>query len=215
LALAACCLACSLPASAPARELSADVLLGFNGGTGGQVGFKLADPYPQTPWGVRLSVAYIRSDVGDATQALLIFRDYVPATNPNETGVTWNARLDASYRFDSRTFSELSVFGGVRYASFTGTIEPVSGEEKLEVTSDPWGLGIGVEMNFEFGEKSDFVVVGGLDYYFRTDISDGRTTYSPGGEPINGYTYDEVDKAINQPRWEPLIMAGISFRFGR
>jgi hypothetical protein len=204
-----------LGAAAPAMaETSLDVLLGFNGGTGGQVGFKWAPIQPHLPWGARVSAAYIRGDGGDGSTAYALWTGVTPGTNPDEEATTWSFRLDANYRFRNRSFSELSVFGGLRHARFTAEFTERATSSLLKIESAPWGLGAGLEADYEFGSSSDLVVVVGLDYYFKAALKgDNDVTFEPGQE-TGGVSYDEADKAVGQPRLELLVMAGLSFRFG-
>ena len=198
-----------------ASEVSVDALLGFNGGTGGQLGFKVADPSPSLPWGVRVSMAYLRPTAGKTNDALRIFLGLEPTSLQNESDEVWSFRLDVSYRFKVQSFSELSVFGGVRHARFTAKYDSQHGERLMEVTSNPWGLGLGVEGNYELGTNTDLVIVGGLDYYFESSLTGDGVSFEPGGEDQNGYSYGDADKAVNQPSLEPLVMVGVSYRFGR
>jgi len=64
--------------------------------------------------------------------------------------------------------------------------------------------------------KFDFIVSGGLDYYFNDTISGHDTSYSPDGENVNprqNYTYDDANNAINQPGIEFRLMIGAGYSF--
>jgi hypothetical protein len=211
-ALAGGCLCLLLPilATPAAAEVSIDILGGFNGGTGAQIGFKYAQPRPDIPWGGRVSLAYLRGSGGNTSEAVYIWTGERPSSDPNVSDVIWNVRLDASYRFGSDDFSELSVFGGVRWQSFNAKYTDVAGAELLEVESSPFGIGIGVEGDYAFGKTTDLVLVAGLDYYFKTDLKGNNgVTISP-DDP----EYSDAAESIDQPSLVPLVMAGVSFRFG-
>ena len=197
-------------ATPAAAEVSVDILGGFNGGTGAQLGFKYAQPRPDIPWGGRISVAYLRGAGGNTSQAVFIWTGELPSSDPNVNDTIWNVRLDASYRFKSEDFSEVSVFGGLRWESFDAKYTDAEDNELLTVESSPFGIGIGLEGNYPFGKTADLVLVVGLDYYFKTDmVGDNGVTITP-DDP----RYDEAAKSIDQPSWVPLVMAGLSFRFG-
>ena len=191
-------------------EVSVDILGGFNGGTGAQVGFKYAQPRPDIPWGGRISVAYMRGAGGNASQAVFIWTGELPSSDPNVSDVIWNVRLDANYRFNSEDFSEVSVFGGLRWESFNAEYTDAEDTELLTVESSPFGIGIGLEGNYPFGKTADLVLVVGLDYYFETELKGNNGVTITPDDP----RYDEAAKAIDQPNWVPLVMAGLSFRFG-
>ena len=191
-------------------EVSVDILGGFNGGTGAQVGFKYAQPRPDIPWGGRISVAYMRGAGGNASQAVFIWTGELPSSDPNVSDVIWNVRLDANYRFNSEDFSEVSVFGGLRWESFNAEYTDAEDAELLTVESSPFGIGIGLEGNYPFGKTADLVLVVGLDYYFKTDLKGNNGVTITPDDP----RYDEAAKSIDQPSWVPLVMAGLSFRFG-
>jgi hypothetical protein len=197
-------------ATPAAAEVSVDILGGFNGGTGAQLGFKYAQPRPDIPWGGRISVAYMRGAGGNTSQAVFIWTGKLPSSDPNVNDTIWNVRLDANYRFNSEDFSEVSVFGGLRWESFDAKYTDAEDTELLTVESSPFGLGIGLEGNYPFGKTADLVLVVGLDYYFKTDmVGNNGVTITP-DDP----RYDEAAKSVDQPNWVPLVMAGLSFRFG-
>jgi hypothetical protein len=202
---------------AGAVEYSASILLGFNGGTGGQVGFQAGDFSYELPLAVRIAVSYLRTFPGDAQKAYPIFRGETTTTAMDEKADIWNCRLDVSYRFKNRSFSFMTVFGGARYSMFTGKFMPKNFQEDLEITSNQWGMGIGIQGTYEYGKNTDFLIQAGLDYYFPSTLKSNGTSYSPNGDstnPQNGYTWDDANDAIDQPSWEPLLMIGVIFRFG-
>ena len=203
-------LVCLLLAASAAAEVSVDILGGFNGGTGGQLGFKYAQPRPDIPWGGRISVAYLRGAGGNTSEAVYIWTGERPSSDPNVNDIIWNGRLDANYRFNSEDFSEFSVFGGLRWDSFTAKYTDAEDNELLQVESSPFGLGIGLEGNYPFGKTADLVLVVGVDYYFKTDLKGNNGDTITPDDP----RYDDAAKAIDQPQWVPLVMAGLSFRFG-
>jgi len=200
---------------AGATELAIDGLLGFNGGNSAQVGFRVADEKRETPWLGRFAVGYTLGDAGDGYKAAEIFLGVTPTTNPNEEGRTWALRLDAGYRFKMERDHEVNVFGGLRYAAFTGKFESPLGRGNLEVTSNPFGLGVGIEGDYNLGTHTYLLLVAGIDFYFNATIEGEGKSFSPGDGPNeDGFSYDDVNKAINQPAIEPMLMMGVRYRFG-
>ncbi len=161
-----------------------------------------------------MAIAYTLSQPGEALQARRIFINDATNGTPEKKGRVWDFRIDLLYSL-SRT---VSVLGGVRYSAFTGNFRFVGGNEDFDVTSKQWGLGLGLEGQFRMGSRVDLVVSPGLDFYLPALLSGHDTSYSPSGENVNPrkeYTYKDADRAINQPRWVPRMMAGLVYRFGR
>lgn len=54
----------------------------------------------------------------------------------------------------------------------------------------------------------------GADYFFHGTLTGHDTSYNPDGEDVNArsdYTYDDADKAIDQPELEFQAMFGFSY----
>ena len=99
----------------------------------------------------------------------------------------------------------------------TANFKFIGGNEDFDVTSNQWGLGIGLEGYFNITQNLQFVLAGGVDYFFAATLSGHDTKYSPDGDdvnPRNDYTYDDADDAINQLSWEPRAIIGLSYWFG-
>ena len=108
------------------------------------------------------------------------------------------------------------IYGGPRYSMFTGNFAFIGGNEVFDITSNQWGLGLGLKAYFAMGSRVDFVTSAGFDYYFASDITGHDTVYNPDGEninPRNDYTYETADDAINNPKFELLFLVGINYHF--
>ena len=108
------------------------------------------------------------------------------------------------------------VFVGVRRTAFDANFRYVGGNELFDVTSDLWGVGAGLQSNFPMGRNVSFTMTAGFDYYPNAILTGHDTTYSPDGENINQkevFTYKDADNAINQPKFQPLLMVGITVGF--
>ena len=99
---------------------------------------------------------------------------------------------------------------------FTGNFVFIGGNEDCDITSNQWGLGLGLKAYFEMSNRFDFVTSVGFDYFFSNTLSGHDTEYSPDGENVNGrndYTFDDADDAINQPKLQPRLMVGVNYHF--
>ena len=108
------------------------------------------------------------------------------------------------------------IYGGLRYAMFTGNFNFIGGNEDFDINSNQWGLGLGLKAYFAMSNKVDFVTSAGLDYYFANDLSGHDTVYNPDGEninPRNDYTYETADDAINNPKFQLRFLVGINYHF--
>jgi hypothetical protein len=66
------------------------------------------------------------------------------------------------------------------------------------------------------GRSGALVIGGGADYFFEAPLTGHDTSYSPSGDDANprkGYTFEDADAAINQPRWAPRLMVGYNYVF--
>lgn len=69
---------------------------------------------------------------------------------------------------------------------------------------------------FAVSHKVDLVFHLGVDYFFESTLSGHDTKYSPDGDNSNardGYTYEDADAGINQPKVEPRMMMGFAYNF--
>jgi hypothetical protein len=167
---------------------------------------------------LRFAVGYTSCEPGDAADARRIFINDATNGTPEEKGWYWDYRFDLMYKFAVRSAADLYVTGGVRYAQFTGNFKFIGGNEDFDVTSDQWGLGLGLEGYFDISTRFQFVLSGGFDYYFDSTLKGHDTEYSPDGDDVNprdDYTYEHASEAINHPELEGRLMLGVSYWFGR
>jgi hypothetical protein len=165
----------------------------------------------------RLAAGYSRREAGKADDARRIFINDATNGTPEEKAWLWDIRLDFMYDFGWSSSADIYVTGGVRHSNFTANFKYIGGNEDFDVTSNQWGLGTGLEGYFNITPKLQFVVSGGVDYYFPSALKGHDTEYNPDGDhvnPRNDYTYDDADDAVNQPSWEPRALIGLSYWFG-
>jgi hypothetical protein len=195
-------------------EYAFSLLTGYNSGYGFQAGATVSRFAEGFPFSARLALGYTINQPGHALDARKIFINDATNGTPEKSGHAWDFRLDLLYPL-SKT---ISLVSGVRHSVFAGNFRFVGGNEDFNVTSQQWGLGLGLEGHFRMSSRIDLVVSPGLDFYFPATLTGHDTSYSPGGENVNprhDFTYEDADKAINQPKWVPRMMAGLAYRFGR
>ncbi len=200
----------------PKPEFSAGLNLGYYGGFGFQAFGKIAKFAQDFPLEARLGIGYTGVEPGSATDARRIFINDATNGIPEKSGKLWDFRFDFVYPTDILGLKRGYFFGGPRHSRFTGNFKFVGGNEDFDVTSHQWGIGIGLESYYLVRGNIDMVLTAGMDYYFSGKLYGHDTSYNPDGTDENGrdgYSYDDADKAISQPKLEPRLMMGFSYRF--
>ena len=190
--------------------------LGYYGGTGFQVSGTLSDFAEGLPLSARLTIGLALVSPGDAWAARRIFVNNNTNGVPETSGRMLDVRLDVTHPVRLFNLRRAYLFGGLRRSFFLGKFTFIDGNEEFEVTSKHWGLGLGVDSYFRVSRNIDLVVTTALDYFFPSTLSGHDTSYSPDNNNVNpegGYRYQDADKAINQPKLEPRLMLGFSYRF--
>jgi len=198
-------------------EYNGGLMLGYSGGPGFQFNGLVSDISPGFPMSLRLALGYTSVDPGNAAGARKIFINDATNGTPQQKGWYWDFRFDFIYQLRAEKFRNFSLYLGPRFAKYTANFNFIGGNENFDVTSNQWGLGFGMDGVFAMSSRANLVLTGGLDYYAEGKLSGHDTSYSPDGEDVNGrndYTYADADEVINQPKWEPRIMIGVSYRFG-
>jgi hypothetical protein len=202
-----------LTLSAHAGELSTGVLVGYNGGPSIRISGMVTGFARGFPLGIELGIGHTRLDPGDPLRARRIFINNNTNGTPEESGYTWDIRLDFLYHIPTVGVPNLAVFTGVRHSMFLGDFRYVGGNEDFEVTTNQWGLGLGGRTAFPISRNLSLVVTAGLDYYFSSTLTGHDTEYTPQDENVNAkedYRYQDADDAINQPGFSPVGMIGLS-----
>jgi len=204
-------------ATADAARLSLGVQAGLRAGIGVEGNAMVKDFAEGFPMALRLAAGYSRREAGKADDARRIFINDNTNGTPEEKAWLWDIRFDFMYDFGWSSSADIYVTGGVRYSMFTANFKYIGGNEDFDVTSNQWGLGAGLEGYFNITQNLQFMVGGGVDYYFPSTLKGHDTEYNPDGDdvnPRNDYTYDDADDAINQLSWEPRALIGLSYWFG-
>jgi len=199
-------------------DFGGGVKLGYYGGRGWQAFATVTDFSSNLPVAVRLGIGYTSTDPGNPLDARRIFINNATNGVPQKKGWTWNFRGDVLIPVKIKYLGSSLLFFGPRYSSFTANFKFIGGNEFFDVISKQWGLGVGLERRFPLGKRFDLLLTVGADYFPDGELTGHDTTYNPDGEDINpreDSVYQDADKAINQPKLEPLLMLGITYWFGK
>lgn len=198
------------------QKFSAGAMGGTNGGPAVQFQGNVAELAQGFPFIVKLAVNYATMDPGDPAKARKIFINDATNGIPEKKGRTWDFRLDFLYKVNWFSWQRFYFYGGPRLTYFKGNFKYVGGNEDFDIKSRQWGIGVGLEKFYPMSRKVDLLVTGGLDYYKNSTLTGHDTSYSPNGEEVNGrkdYSFDDANKAINQPSVVPRIMIGFNYNF--
>ncbi|MBD3221403.1 hypothetical protein GF314_09180 [bacterium] len=216
-ALGALALLAVIAGGASAVETSLDAGFGATAGTGVQAGLTLHHFTRDVPLSLRLAGAYSTRDAGRALDARRVFINDNTNGTPEESADTWQFRLDLMTPLTEIGGSPVSVGLGLRHASFTGTFNFVGGNEKFDVTSSQWGVGLFLETAFAVSDRLDFMITAGADHFLDAALEGHDTTYDPDGDhanPRDGYDFESADDAVNQPTLEFHGLLGLRLRLG-
>jgi hypothetical protein len=169
------------------------------------------------PLALRFAVAYSGGDAGIPMVARHVFINNNTNGTPTEDGHSWQLRLDLTHPIAHIGAAPVNLGFGVRKAFFTGTFDFVGGNENFDVTGRPWGVGLVLDTAFAMGNRVDFTVGLGADYYFDSTLEGHDTSYSPDNDNVNpheDYDWNSADDAINQPSLEIVGLVGLRWRLG-
>ena len=201
--------------------LHASIMTGYSVGYSIQTNLILKDIADEFPFDFRIGIGFTLLNPGIALDARRIFINNATNGVPEKAGIAFDYRLDF--------LLQKSIFGvnnsylqfGPRYSSFKGNFKFIGGNEDFDVVSKQWGLGTGFENHFRVSERIEIVFSAGLDFYFPNTLKGHDTSYSPDNDNINPrddiqngdieFVYKDADKAINQPKFVPRAMIGLSF----
>lgn len=215
----------ALAASAlPARAVDYSFTLfgGYQDGLSTRLAASLSDVIPGAPISFSAGVGYAMRDPGDALLARQVFINQTQNGTPQKSGRDWDLRLDVAYHFRVAGLSEVAVFAGVRRSYFMGDFRYVGGNEDFEVTADQWGWGLGVRLGWSMSRDWSLTGQVGLDHYPTWSMTGHDATYASDGTIVNGrdngngvaYAIRDADRAINQPKFVPSVLLGLTWRPG-
>lgn len=207
----------TLSGVATAGETSLGIGFGATAGLGAQADITFHEFTRDVPLSLRFSGAYSGRDAGNALDARSVFINDNTNGTPEQSASTWQMRLDLLFPATELGSVPVLIGAGVRKAYFTASFDFVGGNEKFDVTSDPWGAGLFAEGSFEVNERLDFTLLLGADYFFDARMEGHDTAYEPDGDdvnPRNDYTWDDADDAVNQPQIEWFGLIALRMRLG-
>lgn len=187
--------------------------LGYN--TGKAFDLHLTTPSFGPRVKARLAFRYAAVDPGDGLLARHVFINDNTNGTLEQSGTTWGFKLDFLHPVHLLA-NHASIYAGVRHAWFTGDYRFVGGNEDFEIRSNHWGFGGGLETEYPVGRRVTLLVTGGLDYFLPSSMYGHDATYRPDNNntnPRNDYNYSDADKAVGQPKFAPVMMVGMDYRF--
>lgn len=208
--------------SAWAVDYGVTLFGGYQEGFGTRLAATVGDLIPGAPVAFSAGVGYAIRDPGDALVARQVFINQNTNGTPQKSGYDWDLRLDAIYLFRVAGLSEFGVFAGVRRSYFGGDFRYVGGNEDFEVTANQWGWGLGVKLGWAMSRDWSLTGLVGLDHYPTWSMTGHDATYASDGTIVNGrddgngaaYAARDADRAINQPKFVPSVLLGITWRPG-
>lgn len=200
-------------------KTSISIQTGYNRGLGIMASFSIHHLAEGLPGNLRLSIGLNSLDPGNGLEARRIFIN----NNTNGTLEKKGKSIDfrADYMFPANILNLKNSYWvfGPRYSNFKANFKFVGGNENFDVTTQQWGIGIGLDNYFKINAKWDISFALGVDYFFDNTLTGHDTSYTPNGDNINPrnnnqnnnspFTYLDADKAINQPQLMPRIMVGL------
>ena len=206
----------ALTGTTVAQDFSLNGLGGYKGGTGFRLAGAVSNFSQGFPLFVELGVTYISLDPGRALDVRRIFINQNTNGTPEKSGWIWNFNLDFLFPVRVLGLPNAQLFLGVRRSLFTGDFVYVGGNEDFEVTCNAWGVGTGLRTTFPIARSLGLMVSAGLDYYPNTTLSGHDTYYTPENDNVNEkeeFQYPDADHAVNQPKVQPMMMVGLTYRF--
>lgn len=195
-------------------HFSVGAQLGMLNGVGGQIFINTSNFAEDFPFSVKLGIGISYSDAGDPLAARKIFINNNTNGIPEQSGSSWDFSLDFLYRNRLLGLKRNYLYAGPRYVQFTGNFNFIGGNEDFDVTSDQWGVGLGIENYFKILPVLDLVINLGYDYYIESTLYGHDTSYNPDGQDLNpreDYNFNDADKAINQPNHQIKLLIGMSY----
>lgn len=207
-----------LPQSAPVLaanpKFSLGVLTGYTDQFGVNFSAMIEEFTYDVPLAIKFSGGYNVRDAGNPWDARKVFINDNTNGDPEKSGSSLDLRLDFAIPLKLFSIKKTYLLLGPRYSMHTSTFDFIGGNEFFDITTDQFGLGAGLETYFGISPTLSFVLSGGFDYFFDSQIGGHDSFYNPDGTTISGregYTYEDAANSINQPKYEFRFMAGLSF----
>jgi hypothetical protein len=200
-----------------AVDISSDMVMGYSGGPGGQVGVNFSHFIENSGLSIRLGMGYNSTSPGDPVKAREIFVNEADNGTPESSAHDYVWRLDFVAPQKAHPGTGWRLSGGPRYSRFVANFRYVGGNEEFDVRAHQWGLGGGADYTAPMGSNVSFRLGGGVDYFFPSMLEGHDSEYSPDNANIGSkenFKYEDADQAINQPTVQFRAQAGIVMRLG-
>ena len=198
----------------PGPRIYGGVVLGYNGGFGGQLNLSITNFQRGFPLSARFGIGYTAMEPGKSSDARRIFINNATNGTPEERGWRWNLSFDLLISLN--ILSNSLIYLGPRYSIFTANFKYVGGNEDFDVTSSQFGVGGGLETQFPLVPNLYMVFGAGAEYFLEGTLYGHDTSYSPDGDDVNpreDFSYSDADEAVNQPKILGRFMLGINYGF--
>ncbi len=195
-------------------KFSSSIQAGLFNGAGININFLTSNFAENFPFSTKLSFGISFLDAGNPLDARKIFINNNTNGIPEQSGTTFAFGLDFLYKTSFFGLKRNYLYAGPRYTMFTGNFNFIGGNEDFDVTSNQWGIGVGLENYFRIVPALDLVINFGFDYYMAQSLYGHDTSYSPDGLNVNpreDFTFSDADKAVNQPKYQAKAMIGFSY----
>ncbi|HUI63656.1 MAG TPA: hypothetical protein VL126_02355 [Bacteroidota bacterium] len=201
---------------AQAADTFGSFLIGYRSGLDLRAGVGVNNFATGFPLALEFAISYARVDAGDPFPARRVF--IADATNgtPEKSGVVWDLRMDFLYPLRIAGVKAISVFAGPRFSMFDAGFHYVGANEEFDVTSNQWGLGLGMKGQFAMSHRVDLTLSAGVDNYFAGPLHGHDTTYTPDNQNVNpkeNFTYSDASKVVNAPKIQLVMLIGLTYAF--
>lgn len=188
--------------------------IGMYNGFGGQISMMFKNFADQFPFTIKLGAGLSYLDAGNPLAARRVFINNNTNGIPEKNGRAVSFSLDFLYNYKMLNLKRNFFYAGPRYLMFTGNFNFIGGNEDFDVTSNQWGIGVGLENYFRIIPKFDLVINLGFDHYFSDTLYGHDTSYNPENENVNpreDYNFEDADKAVNQPKNQLKLLIGFNY----
>lgn len=196
-----------------ASTFRTNVLAGYQGGFSVRTGFGFENFAEGFPLGFDAGLSFSTVAPGDPYAARQIFINDATNGTPEKSGTIWDFRLDFLYPIKIGK-TKLKIVAGPRYSLFEAYFRYIGANEAFSITSQQWGMGLGLKGDFPINRRLSLLVLAGVDYYLPGALHGHDTVYYPDNQNVNprlDFDYNDAAAAIYAPSVQPNIMIGVSF----
>ncbi len=199
-------------------QLSQELAVGYYDNLGITLGLRIDEQdFPVFAQG-RIGTTY-QMDPGNADDARLIFINGNQGGSVEEYGQSFLFALDLGWKAYSRDSMRLELVVSGLVNRYNANFAYIGDNEDFTVKTTAFGFGLGGNLRILLSERrSSLIVKCGMEFFPDTKFeAHGTYYYNPDNEddnPREDYTYEDADKAVNQPGFRPYVMVGIVYPIG-